>query len=108
MGVKEIYDNAFYSCKHLKEIVFEEGSKLKIIGENTFNGCSSLAKIDLPKRLKSIENGTFYKCTSLKSILLPARLEKIGVRSFAQSGLGKIVLPASVKKVERMAFSQCT
>ena len=54
-SVTEIQSRAFNSCKNLKEVVFEEGSKLRIIGNSVFAGCESLAKINLPEGLQSIE-----------------------------------------------------
>ena len=53
-GVTEIKSGAFSECESLKEVVFEEGSMLKTIGNWVFDGCSNLAKINLPEGLKSI------------------------------------------------------
>ena len=44
-SVKEICIEAFYGCEKLSEVVFEEGSKLKVIGEGAFIGCSSIRGI---------------------------------------------------------------
>ena len=38
-SVTEIQLGAFDSCKNLREVVFEEGSKLKIVGYNAFDEC---------------------------------------------------------------------
>lgn len=35
-SVWEICDDAFYECKKLKEVKFEKGSKLKVIGFEAF------------------------------------------------------------------------
>ena len=67
-SVVEIKFGAFNDCKSLREVVFEEGSELKAIGEHAFNGCSSLVKINLPEGLKIIEDSAFRDCKSLKHI----------------------------------------
>ena len=103
----EIKTCTFYQCKNLQEVVFEEGSKLKTIGNWVFDGCSNLAKINLPEGLNSIGCNVFFKCTSLKNIQLPSGLEKIGTECFAQSSIEQIVFPASVKEVGIGAFQYC-
>ena len=59
-------------------MVFEKGSKLKVIREDAFGNCTKLEKIDLPGELKSIETAAFWGCCSLKKIKFPNGLEKIG------------------------------
>ena len=54
-SVTEIQSRAFDECRNLREVVFEEGSKLRIIGDNAFDSCENLAKINLPEGLQSIE-----------------------------------------------------
>ena len=81
-SVMEIQGWAFSGCESLREVVFEEGSKLKTIRDRVFRSCSNLATINLPEGLKSIVYGVFADCTSLKHIQLPDGLEKIGAGCF--------------------------
>ena len=60
----------------MKEVVFEEGSKLRTIGEDAFYGCRSLEKICLPTKLTSITDHAFSKYKNLKRVLLPDGLQK--------------------------------
>ena len=53
-GVREIQDSAFEDCKSLREVIFEEGSKLKKIGKCAFQSCSRLKNISLPEGLEYI------------------------------------------------------
>ena len=103
-GVKEILDRTFASCYNLREVVFEEGSKLRTIGEDAFFCCRGLAKIDFPEGLKNIGINAFSNCDSLKHVYFPDGLEKIGVGCFSWSGLEQFVLPASVREVGAQAF----
>ncbi len=50
-SIFEIGKSAFYGCKKLTDVVFEEGAKS--IGEGAFFGCSSLRNISLPMSLKN-------------------------------------------------------
>ena len=58
-SVIEIQENAFRDCKNLREVIFEEGSRLKKIGESAFQNCSSLRNILLPEGLESIGEDCF-------------------------------------------------
>ena len=68
----------------MKEVVFEENSSLKRVGEDAFNNCSDL-----------------------KNISLPEGLESLGKGCFAYSGLEEIIIPSSVTAIEHGAFSNC-
>ena len=67
-GVTKIEHSAFKNCENLKEVVFEEGSRLRTLGESAFWRCNSLAKISLPEGLKSVGDSVFQDCRSLKNI----------------------------------------
>lgn len=64
-GVAEIPEGAFYECTRLKEVAFEEESRLKTIGARAFNGCRNLANVILPEGLETIGYNAFYYCESL-------------------------------------------
>ena len=83
-SVEKIEDRAFEGCKNLREVLFEEGSKLKVVGENAFNGCSSLRNIQLPD------------C-----------VEEIGLDAFNSSGLESFVAPPSLRVLRQSAFQDC-
>ena len=62
-SVTEVEPYAFESCKHLKEIIFND--ELKKIGGRAFSECSSLSSITFPSTLREIGYGTFYDCSNL-------------------------------------------
>ena len=105
--VVEIQEDTFCNCTNLREVVFEERSKLWKIGERAFSDCRSLAKVNLPGGLKRMERRAFYGCVSLRHIQLPCRLQRIRGGCFSQSGLCEIIFPASMREVGPLAFSQC-
>jgi hypothetical protein len=54
-SVKTLETNAFFHSPSLKEITFEEGSQLDIIGESAFSG-TILELIDIPLSVTVIYN----------------------------------------------------
>ena len=76
-SVETIWAYAFKGCRSLKEVVFEEGSRLTTIEENAFNDCSRLEKINFPEKLERIDMFAFSQ-TKLENVELPASLRKIG------------------------------
>ena len=75
------------------------------IGENAFEGCTSLEAISLSKNLSCIRANAFLNCSSLINIVFPESLYCIGQQAFSESGLsGEIYLPASLLYVGDAAF----
>lgn len=118
-NIEIIENNAFSHCSNLKEIEFEENSKLTKIGQNAFNQsivseivipnsveyiddsafnyCRSLEHIQLSNSLKHLGNDVFVDCSNLKELTLPDSLEFIGEtileRSSDTIGLEKLTIP---------------
>lgn len=79
-SVTIIGDNAFESCKSLKNVKFSKN--LKIIGYAAFRHCSSLQYLNIPDSVMYIEEVAFSNCTDLKSIKLGANIEKLDINIF--------------------------
>ena len=73
-NVTEIEDWAFHGCENLKQVVFEEGSKLEAIGLDCFYN-SRLEEITLPRTLKEVGHSAFENCYNLRSIYLDDECE---------------------------------
>ncbi len=89
-GVQNIENNAFENDINLKNITFSRNlisigeyafknnsslttlnlyeSGLKTLGENSFEGCSSLTEAYLPTSISSLPKDLFYGCTSLTKL----------------------------------------
>lgn len=82
-SVLAIGDYAFCGAK-LTDITIPDG--VQTIGENAFNGCTSLQSISLPNSIRTICDGTFYGCPSLEKITIPLGTVSIGEDAFSHCG----------------------
>lgn len=71
----------FENCLNLEKVVIGENSKLRLIDQNAFLGCTSLTDIKLPQSLKSI-NAWSFKNTGLKSISIPGNISNLEFGAF--------------------------
>ena len=98
---------AFFDCKNLSNITFEEGSTLQSIGHYAFNG-SGLVSIEIPKSVTSIGQNAFN--ISLIEIIFKkkSKLESISSYLFENCiELSSIEIPNSVTSIGESAFSFC-
>ena len=98
--VTEIAAHAFQKCRNLRQITFEEGSRLEKIGPYAFAGCSALEIINLPVSLVEIGKYAFFKCDSLTQLLF----------SSMNNGKEKVsnVFPATISSISCCAFAGCS
>ena len=87
-GVLKILQHSFDSCLNLKNIKFPKS--LTSIGDNSFNKCSCLEKVDL-LHTNVLELGAyaFHQCTSLREMKVPDSLQNFGEHVFY--GCSKLV-----------------
>ncbi|EJK59225.1 hypothetical protein THAOC_20582, partial [Thalassiosira oceanica] len=101
--VTKLGDCAFWGCRNLAKVQFEEGtlefieggafccckrqvtvpSSVIMLGEEAFWDCSNLAEVQLNEGLKTIGNNTFYDCKALQQVTLPSSVTKL--RNYAFS-----------------------
>ena len=133
--VEEICDYAFggggrNDTKSIKGIIFDQKSKLKSIGNNAFDCCTSLSSIEIPDSVSTIGKDAFLDCgmtsiklpsslkvltrsclngNSLTTITIPEGVEEIEYAVFWwMSTLTTVDLPASMKNIAEDAFANCT
>lgn len=106
--VEEIGDSAFQNCRDLKEIKFEEGSKLKKIGANAFGSCWSLKSIELEKctSLEVIDDGAFYECAELERLTIPKSVHTLGSELFGGNSYYSLFSDKIYYKIEEIVFEE--
>ena len=98
--------DCFKGCTNLKSINID---KVSYIGENAFEGCSSLDIIKLPNSEGIMRNGIFKNCRSLSNIEIPEGVNYISANAFEGCvNLTDIELPESVGLILEQAFFKCT
>jgi hypothetical protein len=75
-SVMKICDNAFYGCKHLKEINIPDS--VQVLGEGAFFGCSNIETVIIPDSVKVIEDHCFRNCTNLRRVVVPDSILESG------------------------------
>ena len=76
--------------------------------DGAFSGCTSLSKVDLPKKLTTIEAGTFRDCTSLKEIVIPDSVTSIGGSAFSNCiSLESITIGSGVESLGDEWIASC-
>jgi hypothetical protein len=103
-----IGDDAFNGCSSMINIVIP--NSVTSIGEFAFRGCSSMTNIVIPDSVTSIGGrGAFYDCSSMTNIVIPNSVTSIGKCAFAGcSSMINIVIPNSVTSIGDCAFYGCS
>lgn len=96
-SVQVIRPGAFYLCKNLKEVKFENGSSLKSIEHYAFQNCFKLERINFPSKLEQLRAHSFWCCSSLKQVFIPKSLKIIDASVFYTTSIKEIDLPSSCK-----------
>ena len=106
-GIKEITNNAFYSCHGLKSVTIPDS--VTSIGGGTFQFCTNLTNVTIPDSMTSIGNSAFSGCTGLTSVTIPDSVTRIGDFAFSGcTGLTSVTIPNNVKCIGSSTFSYCT
>jgi len=102
-SIVEVEDFSFRHCKHLKEVVLNEG--ITKIGDQAFIGCTSLESITLPSTVTEIGVFAFTGCKNLRNVSLNEGLKVIGNMAFANcKSLEIIEIPSTVAEIGKKSF----
>lgn len=66
---------AFWECRSLKTVTFENNSKLETLSTSAFHDCSDLQSIELPSSVTEINAYAFAGCYALESIIVNGIVE---------------------------------
>ena len=103
----DIGDRAFLGAIGLEQITFEEGSKIEVIGFQTFESATALQTIRIPARVKEISVEAFRNASSLVEVAFEegSKLEFIGDNAFdGATALQTIHIPSGVGYIGQGAF----
>lgn len=100
--VKEIDPLAFYFCRQLGKVHFNEN--VIQIGRYAFSG-TSITEFIAPTNLRNIGTGAFS--APIVNIKLNDKLQYIGSQAFKGSSIKSIVLPNQLRSIKDAAFANC-
>lgn len=104
--VTKIGDNAFEGCTSLTDFTLKEG--ISNLGDMIFARCSGLTSIIIPESVSKITKGMFDGCTSLKEVGMKNTLTEIADEAFRGcTSLEFRKLNHSITKIGEEAFSGC-
>ena len=96
----------FRNCTSLQEVDLSQMVGLTALGNNVFEGCSSLTTVKLPSKLTSFGSSAFKNCTSLNTINLGDTLiTKLEASVFNGCNLSSITIPNTVTQILAAAFA---
>ena len=109
-NIETIGDQAFYSWNsssevNLKSLTFEEGSKLKTIGREAFEGNFIGGTLTIPSGVTDIGSYAFYS-NNIKTLVFSGNsLKTIDTNAFGSNQIeGTVTFPASVETINGRAF----
>ena len=106
-SVSSIGNNAFNGSTSLTSITIPDS--VTSIGSSAFENCTSLTSITIPNNVTSIGYGAFQGCTNLTSITIPNNVTSIGYGAFQGcTNLTSITIPDSVTSIGNFAFDKCS
>jgi hypothetical protein len=106
--IEVIGDGCFAACEFVREVEFEEQSRLQRIGKYAFRE-TGLRRLSIPSSVEVLGRTCFYKCESLCDISFEnkSKLRRIGQSAFTCTGLRSITFPCSIEAIGEWAFSDC-
>ncbi len=85
------------------------GKQVTVIGQSSFENCSSLVNVKIPYGVKEIKECAFNSCPNLKNVDIPTSVTKLGGAVFGLcTSLTSMVIPSSVKKTGSEIFYGCS
>ncbi|MGN0482347.1 MAG: leucine-rich repeat protein, partial [Lachnospiraceae bacterium] len=98
----EVSESAFTSHTTLESVTIPNS-----VTTLSFEGCSNLKNIQIPRGMDTIRSRAFAECTSLESIEIPSTVNKIEYMAFLDcTNLKQILIPKQVSVADG-AFSGC-
>lgn len=113
--IKEIKDNCFSGLNKLKPMPIRFGANLERIGIEVFKNCQGLKEVSFQNctKLTEIPTGAFMG-SSITYIHMPPNLQSIGYAAFKDcknlfaGSLNGFTMPSTVKRIYTSAFENCT
>lgn len=99
-SVEIINSEAFYNYHFLKNVIFEDNSELRYIGQCAFMYCTKLFKLDLSACEKlEVLTDNIFACSGIKTVKLPDKLREISNKAFDNSNVTSVIVGGTKYKL---------
>ena len=97
---------SFFELKNVTEVIFEEGSQLKTIGNGAFGHMTSLTSVSIPSTVEKFGELAFYYSTALETVVIAqdSALTVIGAYAFRNTALKTLYVPDAVTSIGYAIF----
>jgi hypothetical protein len=107
--VTHMGNSALAQCPKLKDVIFEEGSSLRHIGERAFGLCPLIEEMNLPASLETLGEAAFGGCKGLKKVTLSPKMTTIELQTFdGCSSLTAVEGMNGIQSIGQYAFYYCS
>lgn len=106
--VAVIGEGAFWGCTNLMSVTLR--ASVTHLGASAFLGCGALASVNLSVAtgLTEVADQVFSGCASLATLSLPGAVSRVGASAFRDCrALAALALPSDVQQVGDAAFQGC-
>ena len=106
-GITAIGEEAFQGNSSLTSVVIPPS--VTTIGDWAFSGCNRMVNVEIPGSVTNFGNWVFHNCSRLASVTLPQTVTSIGYRMFyGCSNLNAVTLPQNITSIGSGMFSGCS
>lgn len=109
---EEIGASVFENCSALSQIDMTEiDNPIRVIPDNTFNGCLQLVSVKLPETIEEIGDNAFKDCINLQSaeFLSSSEITTLGDNVFSGCVfLDNVVFGENITNIGNLIFSGCS
>lgn len=107
-GIKAIGNNAFNGCENLSKVNINN-STLTSVGSSAFADCTKLTSIVLPSSVTTFGESVFQGCTALSSVKMECNLSTIPAKTFyGCKSLSGVKTAYYISSIGSSAFEGCT
>ena len=106
-GVTDLQSYTFDGCSALQSVILPKS--ITCLGYSLFEDCTALKSVTLPEGLRTLESSVFSGCSALEEIRIPSTVTRIsGSVFFRCTSLKQVVLPEGIPEISNAAFYNCT
>lgn len=104
--VTTLTGGTFAQCSDLKTVLFETGSRLTELNDSTFENCTTLTDVTIPRSVQTIDQYVFRGDSALTLDFEPdAQLQSISTQAFFNThNLDSLTFPKTLQSIGDAAF----